>query len=301
MNTYVFDIDGTICNNTYGDYEKAVPFLDRIEVINNMYDNGKIIKFFTARGSTTGIDWRETTEKQLKLWGLKYHELILGKPDGNFFIDDKGYNSENWEWFKEQSHNNFTNSKHKIIKYLSDSSQVIYNCISNDLLIQKVIKLSRLIENSIKEGGKLILAGNGGSFADAQHIAAEYVSRMKSDRIPLPAIALGTNSSNTTAIANDFGYENIFSRELECLGCKKDVLIAFTTSGNSQNIINLVEKAKTMSLNFFVLTGLSGGKCSVYKKNIINVPSRDTAVIQQMHITLGHLICSLSEEKFINK
>ena len=96
MKTYVFDIDGTICTNTNGDYENARPFIERINFINKLHDEGNIIKYFTARGSTTGIDWRKLTEIQLKEWNAHYHELILGKPDGDLFIDDKGYNCDRW-------------------------------------------------------------------------------------------------------------------------------------------------------------------------------------------------------------
>ena len=98
MKTYVIDIDGTICTNTYGAYDKSEPFVERIKYVNKLFKEGNKIKFFTARGSETGLDWRDLTEKQLNLWGVKYHELIMGKPDGDIFIDDKAFNSESWNW-----------------------------------------------------------------------------------------------------------------------------------------------------------------------------------------------------------
>ena len=96
--TYVFDIDGTICTNTNGDYENAEPYFNRIKFVNEIYEKGNKIKFFTARGSGTGIDWHEITKSQLKKWDVKYHELIMGKPEGDIFIDDKAFNSESWDW-----------------------------------------------------------------------------------------------------------------------------------------------------------------------------------------------------------
>jgi hypothetical protein len=100
---YCFDIDGTLCSNTDGGYPDAKPFTDRIAVVNALYDAGHKIKLFTARGSTTSIDWRDLTEQQMRTWGVKYHELILGKPEADIFIDDKAYNSESWSWSAGES------------------------------------------------------------------------------------------------------------------------------------------------------------------------------------------------------
>ena len=145
-----------------------------------------------------------------------------------------------------------------------------------------------------------MFAGNGGSFSDSQHLSAEFTSKLLTDRNPLPSIALGTNSSASTAIANDYGFENIFSREIDAIGNSNDLLIAFSTSGNSQNVINAIKKCQDKSISFFILTGESGGKCSELFSNIIKVPSGNTAIIQQLHITIGHIICKLSEGKYIN-
>ncbi|MFN4276624.1 MAG: hypothetical protein ACK4FJ_09995 [Ferrovibrio sp.] len=95
---YCFDIDGTLCTNTYGAYEKAEPWPDRIAIVNALYDQGHTIKLFTARGTTTGIDWRAVTEAQMSRWGVRYHQLILGKPEADIFIDDRAFNSETWDW-----------------------------------------------------------------------------------------------------------------------------------------------------------------------------------------------------------
>ena len=181
---------------------------------------------------------------------------------------------------------------------ISNQIEVLSLILKDRTLKDRVLKLVLSIKKSFKNSGKVLLAGNGGSFADSQHIAAEFVAKFCKHRIPLPAIALGTNSSNLTAIANDFGYENVFSRELEAIANSCDTLIAISTSGNSKNIINLVEKAREISMNCFVLTGANGGNLSYIGDNCINIPSNSTATIQQIHILIGHIIVDLSERDF---
>ena len=297
MKTYVIDIDGTICQNTNGKYKLANPFKSRIEFINKLYDEGNIIKYFTARGSTTSIDWFDYTELQLKKWGVKYHELILGKPHGDIFIDDKAFNCNQWIFPLEKNLKNkdsFENSftfKEPIFWHI----EAINKIFCDKYIPEQLKKVCLSISKTFKKNGKIIFAGNGGSFADAQHLAAEFVCRFKNDRSPLPAITLGTNSSNLTAIGNDYGFEDIFSREFLSLYTQFDTLIAISTSGNSENIIKLVKIAKSKGINFFILTGEQGGKLSKYKDNLINVPSKDTAIIQQAHILIGHIICLNTE------
>ena len=212
MKTYVIDIDGTICTNTYGDYEKAVPFHNRIAYINYLYKQGNVIKIFTARGSGTGIDWKEKTKKQLNDWNLNFHELILGKPEGDIFIDDKGFNSEVWNWENKSDDLNQKkfNSLQVIDNALKLQLETIKEILIKDEIKDTLLAIAKDIRKSIEDGGKVIFAGNGGSFSDSQHLAAEFVSRFTTDRIPLPALALATNSSNLTAIGNDYGFENIF-------------------------------------------------------------------------------------------
>ena len=299
MKTYVFDIDGTICTNTYGEYKKAEPFLENILKVNSLYENGNYIKYFTARGSGTGIDWQDLTKKQLDSWGAKYHELILGKPEGDFYIDDKGKNALTYNWNKTSlilNENNFGNViKQEIIK----SINTLENLLQNQTCISSIEKVSKLCQECLTKGGKIIFAGNGGSFADAQHLSAEFISKLLTDRNPLPAIALGTNSSSATAISNDYGFENVFSRELEAIGNSSDLFLAFSTSGNSQNIINALKKCEEKSIKYFIFTGKSGGLCGELFSNIIKVPSDNTAIIQQLHITVGHIICKLAEHNFL--
>jgi len=165
-------------------------------------------------------------------------------------------------------------------------------------LCDSIESISKLSIETLESQGKIILFGNGGSAADAQHIAAELVGRYKADRRGLPAIALTTDTSALTAIANDFGYENIFSRQLEALLNKNDLVIGMSTSGNSKNVINALDYANKLGVKTI---GLSGGDGGVMKKvcshNLV-VPSIDTPRIQEMHIFIGHTICHLVDIHF---
>ena len=302
MKTFVFDIDGTICTNTFGKYELAQPFKERISYINELYEDGNVIKYFTARGSTTGIDWYELTKSQLEQWGALHHKLILNKPEGDIYIDDKGFNSEYWKFPSANNHPISRKHDHSLLIKEPISNQIK---VLNDILIDKrfvngLQKISNKIKNTFNKGGKIIFAGNGGSFSDAQHITAEFVCKFATDRNPLPAITLGTNSSNLTAIGNDYGFEYIFSRELKAIGKKDDLVITFTTSGKSKNIISLIEKADSLGIPFFILTGKTGGDLSKYEDYLIKVPSEDTGTIQQIHILIGHIICKNAEIPFLN-
>ena len=152
---------------------------------------------------------------------------------------------------------------------------------------------------SLKNGGKIIFCGNGGSFADSQHLTAEFISKLRFDRSPLPAIALGTNSSNLTAIGNDYGFEYIFERELIALHGDHDIFIPKSTSGNSENIIRAIEKAEELGIKTYGFTGINGGKMDVLC-NTIKVPSHKTEKIQECHIMIGHIICSIIENEIFN-
>jgi D-sedoheptulose 7-phosphate isomerase len=150
---------------------------------------------------------------------------------------------------------------------------------------------------SLRSGGKIIFAGNGGSFADAQHLSAEFVSRFRFDRAPLASLALGTNNSAISAIGNDYGYDRVFERELEAVGKAGDVFIGISTSGNSTNILLAAEKAISMGISCFCMTGRTGGKL-VGLCECLHVPSDETARIQECHITVGHIICGLVESQY---
>jgi D-sedoheptulose 7-phosphate isomerase len=164
-----------------------------------------------------------------------------------------------------------------------------------------VIKAIEIIEKSIKSGGKLLIFGNGGSAADAQHLAAEFVNRYLKERDAFPAIALTTDASILTSVGNDSSFEDIFSRQIEALGKKGDVAWGLSTSGRSKNIIKALRKAKSLGLKTIGFTGRDGGEVEKIVDCNINVPSTSTPRIQEVHITIGHIICELIEDKFSTK
>ena len=153
------------------------------------------------------------------------------------------------------------------------------------------------IYGSLAAGGQLLLAGNGGSAADAQHIAAELTGRFLRERQPIRAIALHGNSSALTAIGNDYGYEHVFARELSAHARPGDVLLALSTSGNSLNVLKAIEMARKLGVAVIGLTGDSGGNMRELCDLCIRIPSKSTARIQEMHITIGHAICEILEER----
>ena len=165
----------------------------------------------------------------------------------------------------------------------------------DDDLCAGVVQLSERIVAALRKRGKVILFGNGGSAADAQHIAAELVGRYGREREPLRAIALTTNSSAVTAIANDYDYEVVFQRQLEAWADEGDVVIGITTSGNSANVLRALEQARKRRCFTAVLTGEGGGKAREVCDLLLAVPSRSTPRIQESHITLGHILCGLVE------
>jgi D-sedoheptulose 7-phosphate isomerase len=163
-------------------------------------------------------------------------------------------------------------------------------------LAPDVAKAAEMIRTSLADGGKLLIAGNGGSAADAQHIAAELTGRFLRERKPLPAIALHANSSALTAIGNDYGYEHVFARELAAHARPGDVLLAISTSGGSKNILRAIEEAREKKVAVIGMTGESGGAMRTACDVCLCVPSKSTARIQEMHIMIGHTICELLEE-----
>jgi D-sedoheptulose 7-phosphate isomerase len=191
-----------------------------------------------------------------------------------------------------------------MIKFLDSIKKEIIDSISTkDLILgnNELIKQIQLLIDSclfsLSNGGKIILAGNGGSFADAQHLSAEFTSRFMFDRNPLPSIALGTNSSAMSAIGNDYGYEEVFSRELDSIATSNDLFIPISTSGNSKNIINAIEVAMNKNIRVIALSGSSGGLIKPLCECIC-IPSNNTARIQEAHIMIGHIICGIVEAEF---
>ncbi len=169
--------------------------------------------------------------------------------------------------------------------------------LSNEKLIDQIEKLAVDCVQCLKAGGKVIFAGNGGSFADAQHLSAEFISRFMFDRAPLASLVLGANNSAISAIGNDYGYEQVFARELQGVARPGDVFISITTSGNSRNILIAVEQAKTQGITTVAFTGQGGGKLAPLC-DCLCVPSSETARIQESHIMIGHIVCELVESAY---
>ena len=182
----------------------------------------------------------------------------------------------------------------KIKEEIKHSINIKQKILNNDKLLDDIKNLSITAANCLKNGGKIILCGNGGSFADAQHISAEFTSKLRFDRDSLPAITLGTNSSSLTAIGNDYNFDQIFKRELSSLYKPEDLFIPISTSGRSSNIIEAIKFAKTKNLTTIGLTGNKGGDMNRYC-NIICIPSDMTEKIQESHIMIGHIVCSIVE------
>ena len=166
-------------------------------------------------------------------------------------------------------------------------------------LLSVITEIARSIETSLRTGGKLLLAGNGGSAADAQHLAAEFLSRFLVDRRPLPAVALTTDSSVLTAIGNDFGFENVFERQVRGLGRPGDVFLAISTSGRSHNILLALQAARETGLVTVGFSGAADTDMRALCQHFLAAPSRETAVIQQIHIVAGHAICALVERSML--
>ena len=156
-----------------------------------------------------------------------------------------------------------------------------------------VADTARIVAVCLARGGKILFCGNGGSAADAQHLAAEFVNRFMLNRPPLPAIALTTDSSIITAIGNDFGYDQVFSKQVQALGNPEDILVGISTSGNSENVVKAFEAAHENSIITVGLTGRDGGKMAELSDILINVTENSTALVQEIHITVGHLLCGL--------
>ena len=168
-------------------------------------------------------------------------------------------------------------------------------------MILALSKASNLLIETFSSKGKVLLAGNGGSAADCQHIAAEFIGRLNFDRDPLPAIALTSNTSNLTCIANDYGYEEIFTRQMHALANENDSLIVYSTSGKSKNIIKLVVEAKNKLKNIIALTGNYTEELSKHADVVISVKASKTTRIQEIHAIAGHIMCECVEESIFNK
>lgn len=188
-----------------------------------------------------------------------------------------------------------------ILKSIEDSAKIKLEVLKNKDLLELLQNSSYKILDAFKDNKKLMLCGNGGSAADAQHIAAELSGRFYFDRPPLDAEALHVNASYLTAVANDYSYDVIYSRMMEAKGQKGDVLIAISTSGNSSNVVKAVQKAKELGVITIGFTGEKGGLLAELCDYCLKVPSNDTPRIQECHILFGHIICEIVEEQLFKK
>lgn len=184
--------------------------------------------------------------------------------------------------------------KDKILKAFRESIRTKEKFVQDNF--KAIEEVSRLIAGAFNDGRKLILFGNGGSATDASHIAAEFVGRYRKERPGLNAISLNTNMAVMTAVANDYDYSEVFSRQLKAIAEEGDVVIAISTSGNSKNVIKAVDAAKRKKLRTIAFTGAKGGKLAAKVNHAFSVPSNNTPRIQETHITLGHVLCQMVEE-----
>ena len=172
--------------------------------------------------------------------------------------------------------------------------------MNDSAMIERLEKIADLVVGTFKNDGKVLFCGNGGSAADAQHLAAEFSGRFYTDREPLYAEALHVNTSYVTAVANDYSYNEVYARMVKAAGRKGDVLFAISTSGNSPNILLAIEAARQRNMIVVGMTGESGGKMREACDYLLNVPSADTPRIQESHILMGHIICELTEKMYFN-
>ncbi|HYF30004.1 MAG TPA: D-sedoheptulose 7-phosphate isomerase [Chitinophagaceae bacterium] len=186
----------------------------------------------------------------------------------------------------------------QIKKIIRASIEVKEKVLNDERLLQTVRAVTMILVQAFRNGNRVYLCGNGGSAADAQHLAAEFSGRFYTDREALPAEALHCNTSYLTAVANDYGYDAVYARLVQGITNKGDVLIGLSTSGNSSNILKAFEVARGKGVVTIGFTGETGGKMAAFCDHLINVPSKDTPRIQESHITIGHIICQLVEEQY---
>lgn len=182
--------------------------------------------------------------------------------------------------------------KEDVINYLDEGIKA-RKSLSPDVVISTGLKISEAFKN----GNKLILMGNGGSAADSQHIAAEFVGRFEKERNPLPALALNANSSSVTAISNDYSYEDVFSRQIQAFAHARDVVVGISTSGNSKNVVKALRTAREKGCYCISLTGTIGGKVAEFSNETINVQSVRTSLVQEVHIAIGHMWSKIVEDE----
>jgi|SRR5450432_1687827 D-sedoheptulose 7-phosphate isomerase len=185
-----------------------------------------------------------------------------------------------------------------IKKIISESISVKKIILSDEVMLNNIVQVVQDIVNAFKSGNRVYFAGNGGSAADAQHLAAEFSGRFYTDRLALPAEALHCNTSYLTAVANDYSYDEIYARLIRGIANSGDVLVGLSTSGNSANIVKAFETAREKKVITIGFTGQTGGKMKSLSDYLFNVPSKDTPRIQESHILIGHIVCELVEKEY---
>lgn len=278
-------------------------FVDKVFIFDELTPE-KLIKELKPDVIVKGGDWKESEiigADFVKKTGGEVHSipLIDGFSTTNIIQQIKNSNGKSVpdksETVKSGNENgNPENSVSK--KYLKDHIKVIENLIDEKLL--DIEECADLIIKTLKENKKILICGNGGSAADAQHIATEFVGRYETERIALPAIALTTDTSALTAITNDYSFERVFSRQVEALAQEGDLLIAISTSGNSENVLQAVMEARRKNCKVIGLTGQKGKKLASLCDSCILISSTKTANIQEAHITIAHIWCQLVDEAF---
>ena len=188
----------------------------------------------------------------------------------------------------------------KIKNIIQASIDTKAKVLSDTAMVARIAEVSKAVAAAFRAGNRVYFCGNGGSAADAQHLAAEFTGRFYSDREPLPAEALHVNTSFMTAVANDYSYDEVYQRAVKAYGRKGDVLFGISTSGNSKNILLAQEEAKKRGMTVISFTGETGGKMKEQADYLFNVPSNDTPRIQETHILIGHIICQLVEEELFS-
>jgi D-sedoheptulose 7-phosphate isomerase len=188
-----------------------------------------------------------------------------------------------------------------IAGHFERSAAALAQATRDPALLKVVNDIATAVANALRAGGKLLIAGNGGSAADAQHIAAEIVGRYKKERAGWPALALTTDTSALTAISNDYGFEQVFARQVQALGRRGDVFIGLTTSGSSSNILAALQTARAQGLVTIGFTGAKGTALGSQCDHLLVAPSDDTAIVQQIHLTAGHAICDAIEQALAGK
>jgi D-sedoheptulose 7-phosphate isomerase len=188
-------------------------------------------------------------------------------------------------------------TERRIVDTLEQTRDLMQASLRDAVLLDAVAQGAAALTRTLRAGGKLLIAGNGGSAADAQHIAGEIVGRFLFDRAPLAAIALTTDTSILTAVANDYGFDHVYERQVRGLGRPGDLFLGISTSGNSASILRACAAARDMGLTTLGFTGAGGGRMAEACDILVRVPSERTFLIQQVHITLGHILCLLAEEE----